>query len=253
MRIMATTFSVFCLIIPLLSLKVIASRESSGLCPSFSATFTSFAEQTIDGPSVLYPDPELVFLKKSINFRENTVQHVFEDAFKFFNDTYGLDFSLSSANDNMEYFFENATLNPFRFPDNVRYQLPNNNWIMTGSTHFTCSDVNVGGVSVTFRGDQLLRGSYGGKDGVPVTQGNSLLYGFSIYEVCDQSPVIFQIQSAMPLRQEPVDGTFFINFDVYSSVLGRGNAHGTYRVTPDRENPGKFHLVSRNVFTFPGN
>ena len=88
------------------------------------------------------------------------------------------------------------------------------NWIQVGHTWLTCRDIRDGGYRVTFTGDKLLHGSYGGVNEIPVGVGNLLAYGFTKIDICDQSPVIIQLQSATPVRQEPVDGTVFMKFDL---------------------------------------
>ena len=68
----------------------------------------------------------------------------------------------------------------FRFSENVHYKLVLNNWIQTGRTQ-------IGRYLVTFTGDQLLRGSYGGVNGIPAGVGDFLEYGYNIIDVCDRA------------------------------------------------------------------
>lgn len=238
-----------------MSLSVSFSIVNSVYCPDRTATFTTFIEQLVDtddpAGDLTAADPELTFLREVLGFRDNDIQHVLDDAVNFFNETYGLDFSLSPPNDQGELFFENAIMAPFRFRENSNYSLFLNNWIQTGSTRFTCKSVLEGGYNVIFTGDQLLRGSYGGKDGIGINAQGSLLYGFSKIYTCDQSPVIIQIQSATPFRLETIDQTFFVNFDAYNTVLGRGRGIGSSIVKPAPKNPGKSRFISRIVYTFP--
>ena len=224
--------------------------DQGSFCPDFTATFVGVIDQTSDEPTVITDDPRLTFLKEIMGFRDEDIQHAFEDAAKFYNDTYGLDF-FSQPNEKNEYFFGNAKMSPFRFYEGIHYRLALSNWIQTGNTRFTCQEIEIGGHHVIFTGDQLLHGSYGGVDGIPVGEGDFLQYGYNRFDVCDQSPVIVQIETSIPIRQEPVDGGGFLHFDTYNNVLGHGKALGTFTMKPDKENPGKFHLVTRNVFTFP--
>ena len=149
----------------------------TGHCPDFSAAFVAVLNQTIDGPNGLIPDPEMTFFKEDMGLSDDDIQHAFEDAVKFFNEKYGLDFSLSSPNEQKEYIFENATLSLYRFPEDLHYQAVLNNWIQTGNTRTTCQEIEDGGYIVTFSGDQLLHGSYGGTRGMPVGVGNFIVYG----------------------------------------------------------------------------
>ena len=63
----------------------------------FSATFVCVSDQVLHA-EILITDPELTFFKEVIGLRDEDIQHTFENGFKFFNDTYGLDFSLSTPN-----------------------------------------------------------------------------------------------------------------------------------------------------------
>ena len=230
---------------------IVHSNNSNQFCPEYSATFVTAVDTLLESPMIIVSDPEFNFLKEVMGFREDAIQHTLEDAFKFFNDTYGLDFSLSSPNENNEYFFENAKLRFARFPsaDGI-YNVIMNNWVKTGSTHLTCQNIHDGLFEVTFSGDQLLHGSYGGIEGLSADISTYMVYGFSIIDVCDQSPIIIQIQSAIPFRREPIDGTYILDFDLYSRVLGYGKASGLCTIKPDPENPGKYRYVNKNVFTF---
>ena len=216
-------------------------------CPDFTATFVGVIDQPVDDPFFLINDREQTFFKEIMGFRDDEIQHAFQDAMKFFNETYSLDFSLSPPNEQHEYFFENAKMNLFRFPTDIHYRLALSNWIQTGNTHFTCREIYDGGFRVSFTGDQLLRCSYGGVNGILAGVDDSLDYGFTKIDICDQSPVI---QTATPFRQEPVDEAFHLNFDLYNRVLGHGKALGTFTIKPEQ---GKFRFVSRVVFTFPAN
>ena len=238
-------------LIAALSLQAALSiRDTTEFCPRFSATFAAMIDEIIDDADYLLDDTQLTFFKEILGFRDETIQHVFDDAFKFFNETYGLDFSLSPQNDQHEYVFENAKLSLFRFPADINYLLLLNNWIQTGNTHTTCREIHDGGIRVRFSGDQLLHGSYGGVAGIPAGVGDALIYGFSQVDVCDQSPVTIQFHTPTPFRQEPIDGSYFLNFDLYNQVLGHGKAIGTFSIKPDEDHPGKFRFVSRVVYTF---
>ena len=225
--------------------------NSHQFCPEYSVTFVTAVDQLMEGSNSVIPDPEFTFFKEELGFREDAIQHALEDTFKFFNDTYGLDFSLSSPNENNEYFLENAKLRLVRYPQSdVNYVVVLSNWINTGSTRLTCHNIRDGQFEVTFSGDQLLHGSYGGVEGIPADVSTFMVYGFSKIDVCNQSPVIIQFQNPIPFRPEPIDGTYILDFDLYSRVLGYGKATGTVSIKPDPKNPGKYRLINKNVFTF---
>ena len=221
-------------------------------CQQFQASFLAVIEEDVDGPeSITEDDPELTFLKEVMNFREADIQHTINDALEFFNESYGLDFSVLPPNDENQYFYENAILSPFRLVD-VDYLVTVNNWIRTGITRSNCYQIRDGGFRVTFSADQTLRGTYGGESGVVVGEDEHLFYGFYNIDACEQSPVIIQYQSGSPIRRVAVDGFHVTNNDLYSHTLGYGKAQGVFILTQDPEEPDEFHLSGRNVFTFLG-
>ena len=229
-------------------------QRAAQTCHPFSATFVAIVDQNIDRPGgVTVDDPQLTFFRDIMKFRDDAIQHTLEDAMKFFNETYGLDFSLSPPTDQNEYFYQNARLSPSRLADDIDYQVTLNNWIQTGNTRSACYKIRDGGFRVLFSDDQLLHGSYGGAGGLPVGITNTIAYGFFIIDVCQQSPVIIQGQTANPVRAVPVDGTVTVNLDLYNTVLGHGKARISGSVTPDQERPGESRLELVNVLTFPAN
>jgi hypothetical protein len=225
-------------------------HETSEACQRFSATFLISVNQTIDSPAFLTPDPELTFFKERMKFRDDAIQHYIDDTIKFFNDSYGLDFSLSGPNERNEYFFENAMLSASFVSYDIYYLVRLNNWIQTGNTRSTCYRAYDGGFGVTFSGEQTLHGSYGGADGEPVGVKDSLAYAFRYFDVCQQSPVIVLFQSAAPLRKD-INKISVVNFDLYSRVLGYGKAEGTFSIKPDPDHLGRHRLVTHQVHTFP--
>ena len=238
-------------LIGIFCLQFSVSRCSGAGCSAFTATFVALLDQILDDPNELMNDPEMIFFKEDMGLRDDDIQHVFDDAVKFYNETYGLDFSNSPPNERNEYFFENAKMTLFRLHEDIHYQVIFNNWIQTGNTRTTCGDIRNGGYQVTFTGDQLLHGSYGGDKGTSAGVGNIIYYGYDIFDVCDQSPVIVLFQNASPLRSEPVDGDVSLNFDIYNNILGYGKALGFLSTKPDPDNPGKYRIINRVVFTFP--
>ena len=229
-------------------------QRAAQTCHPFSATFVAIMNQNIDNPGgITVEDPQLTFFRDIMRFGDDAIQHTLEDAFKFFNETYGLDFSLSPPTDQNKYFYQNARLTPFRLSDDIDYLVTLNNWIQTGNTRSTCYKIRDGGFQVTFSDDQLLHGSYGGAGGLPVGVTEFIGYGFNNIDVCQQSPVIIQVQTTTPGRAVPVDGTLSTNRDLYNTVLGRGKGRLSASITPDQERPGEFRLELVNVLTFPAN
>ena len=190
--------------IQLLIFAVSSLAVVSQTCPSdhFSALITATLDQTFDDPLLLMFDPEVMFFKTIMKFREATIQHVTEDAIHFFNNEYGLDFSNSIPNEQNQRFFQNATMNPvFLPPEKVNIIVTVIRWIQSGMTHSTCYSRRVGGFQVSFSSKQILYGNYGGAEGKLVGTESILVYGFYNIDVCKQSPIIIQFQTTTPSTQ----------------------------------------------------
>ena len=71
-------------------------------CPDLAATFVGVVDKTVEDLNILSDDPEQTFFREIMGFRDSDILHVLQDAVKLFNTTFGLDFSLSSPNDNNE-------------------------------------------------------------------------------------------------------------------------------------------------------
>ena len=225
----------------------------SQTCPSepFTAVFTSSMDQTLDSPEIVVDDPELAFFKTIMQFRNAAIQHTVDDAIQFFNETFGLDFSASTPNQQNERFFENAKMSPYILASKVNYIVTVNNWFRNGNTRSSCYLIREGGFRATFSAEQTLRGSYGGATGKPAGVTNAIIYGFVSIEVCKQSPIIIQIQSSTPFRIEPIDGIGVINGETYNRVLGHGKIQGIAIIIPDPDEPGRFRVTIRFTYTFP--
>lgn len=239
--------------IRLLSFAILTVTTFSKSCPSefFSAVFTATIEQTVDDPNLLLDDPDLNFFKEYMKFKDGEIEYYVNKAIKFFNDSYGLDFSESVPNEKKERFFDNAKMSPFLFPSHINFVVTDNRWIRTGNTYSACYPMYNGGFIVSFSGNQTLYGSYGGDKGKPAGPLRNLVFGFYKINVCKQSPVIIQYRSSTPSLTDPMDGITSFNLDTYNRVLGHGKAQGIFRFYPDDNEPGQFHVVARNVFTFP--
>lgn len=242
---------VYSLLCAVLCLNIHLTFASPSICPILSASFSTLVDQTLDDPNFIVDDPDLTFFTEVLGFKDDTIRHTFFEAIKFYNETFGLDFSSSQPNEQHRLFFENAVMEPRKFRDDIMYRVVFNNWIQTGNTYSSCRVIHVGELGVKFTGNQLLRGSYGGEEGIMAGPENFLGYGFYRIDVCDQSPVIIEFQSASPFRVEPVDGFTTLNFNLYNNILGYGRARGTFTITPDPTNPGKFKLFDQLQFLFP--
>lgn len=223
----------------------------SQACPSghYSAVFSVTADVTT--ANYVLDDPDLTFFKTCAKARESEVEHAMNSAIEFFNETYGVDFSNSPPDAMNVRTLENARMSPFIVPPEHNLILTDNHWIRTGNTYSLCYSICFGGFWMTFTGEQLLRGSYGGDEGKPAGVGDSVYYGYTIMNVCQQSPLIIQVQSRFPERFEPIDGNRVLAFDLYNKVLGYGTAHGVVQITPVPNQPEVDDLAIRLTFVFP--
>ena len=226
-------------------------------CPNkwFTAQFVSIADVVVPSslllPSTQLIDPDLGFLRDIMLFSEDEIESATQDAIAFFDARYGLDFSLSAPDGLGRRQFKNATFFPYVFPPEVRYTINFNQWIINGRTSNWCFENRDGGFIVAFDGAEKLFGSYGGEEGIPISPGDLLLYGFYNLPVYEQQPIVIQYQSGTPFRFEPVDGFGVINCELHHSALGEGVAQGVFKVTETGED-GMVHVSIRNLFTFPG-
>jgi hypothetical protein len=221
-------------------------------CPTrdwFAAEFVTLADRNISGPAVL-DDPNLTFFRDIMRFDEREIEQVTEDALLFYKTRFGLDFSQAEPNELGQRIVENAVFAPAIFSPEIQYTITYNRWIISGNTNNLCFENRDGGYWVSFTGDQLLRGEYGGEEGRPIGEGGPfLLYGFYNIPVCPQEPLVIRYSSNTPARVEPVDGFGVINCDLFHRVWGAGIAQGSYRFTALED--GRTNVVVRNILTFP--
>ena len=229
------------------------SSSSSRNCPTaewFIAEFVAIIDEVVSAPlAFIQADTDLSFFRDVMLFTEEEIEQVTEDAIQFFNTMYGLDFSQSEPNELGQRFFQNATFFPFRGSPEVQYTVTFNRWIVSGNTRSVCFENREGGIMVQFSGEQILRGTYGGEEGIPVTAGDAVIYGFYNIPVCPQEPLVIRYTSGSPGRFDPRDGFAIINNDLFHRGLGRGLAQGLFRVVPTED--GRIRFTIRNVFTFP--
>ena len=73
--------------IVLLLCAMASTAAEAGVCPAhaeFSSVFTAILDQTLDKRVSAIPDPELTFFTRYMQFRDKAIQHVIDDAIRFF-------------------------------------------------------------------------------------------------------------------------------------------------------------------------
>ena len=240
---------VWILILAVSSLVVTVATQ---VCPPthFSAVIVGSVDETVEGLDFISEDLELLFFRKGLHFDEEEIHHVFEDAMDFFNNTFGLDFSVSPPNEYNIRYLENAIMYPFILRKEINYIATANNWIRNGNTRSRCYRIYDGGISVAFLNYTTLYGRYGGEEGKPAVPFEPLLYGFYSIDVCEQSPVLIHYRCPTPIRAEPIDGTYVLNCYAFNRILGRGKTQGIGIIRPDQDDPGKYIFNFKNIITF---
>ena len=98
-----------------------------------------------------------------------------------------------------------------------------NRWLVNGNTKSRCFDVDLGWFRVSFLGEQVLHGTYGGTEGrkvaSPATSRLTLLY--EQIDTCPQSPVVILVKPTAPASRTP-DGLVFEPGVASHRILGSG-------------------------------
>jgi len=201
-------------------------------------------------------DANLTFFSEVLGYSDDEIQQEVQNALQFFSERFGLDFSLTEPNELGLRFFQNATLQPIRPITQISATL--NRWILTGNTKTKCFPATVGGFHVTFSGEQTLRGTYGGAEGIGVPNDRSvryLYYSISVSPPC--VPIVIQKQSPIPLEDERigVNQLYVIFYEVSHRTLGRGAEHGIVQSRRFTAANGTsfFRQSGSAVLTFPPN
>ena len=195
-------------------------------------------------------DTNLTFFREFLGFDDARIQHETQNAFQFFNERFGLNFSLSEPDELGQRFFQNATFQHFsRRPAGGTVIL--NRWLVTGSTQARCYTVSIGGYRVSFTGEQALRGTYGGKEGIQVSSGRVLGYEYLYISIPHRDPVVIQRWTPIPNEAQQI-GLFISFYELSHPMLGRGAQQGFFQT--ERSTVNGTSILRRSgslVLTFP--
>jgi len=202
----------------------------------------------------LVPDPNLTFLSDVLGYSDDQIQQEVQNSLQFFSERFGLDFSLSQPNELGHRFFQNATLRRV-IQANVLGHAIINRWFLTGNTRSKCFPLSLGGFLVTFSGEQILKGTYGGEEGIDVSTDRYLLYHYESISVPPCEPTVIQFQTPIPLEIAQGTGIVVIFYELSHPTLGRGAQTGFSQVEIfTAANGTSFIRTSGNVIiTFPPN
>ena len=197
-------------------------------------------------------DTNLTFFSEVLGYSDDEIEQEIQNALQFFSERFGLEFSLTQPNELGQHFFQNATLQPIR--RNPRIKAVLNRWILTGSTRSKCFRTDIGGFLVTFTGEQMLKGTYGGEEGIDVPNDRIVSYEFLSISVPPCEPIVIQRQSPIPLESMRI-GILVLFYELSHCTLGQGAQQGFVQVERATASNGTsfLRLSVSAVLTFPPN
>ena len=198
------------------------------------------------------PDPNLTFFRNVLKFTEQEIQTATQSAIQYFNTTFGLDFSKTEPNQQGHRIFQNASFSARKAP--ITATTKANRWLVNGNTKSRCFDVRLGWFGVSFLGEQVLYGTYGGSEGrkVPLQVADALFWLYVWINTCPQSPVVILLQSTAPISRTP-DGSSLETSVASHRILGSGISLLSLLVQPLPPDQRLGRLVLYNSIIFPGN
>ena len=177
------------------------------------------------------PDPNLTFFRNVLKFTEQEIQTATQSAIEYFNTTFGLDFSEYEPNQQGERIFQNTSFFACKSPFTATTKA--NRWLVNGNTKSRCFDVHFGWFRISFLGEQVLYGTYGGTEGrkvaSPATSRLTLLY--VRIDTCPQSPVVILVKPTVPASRTP-DGLLLEPGVASHRILGSGISLLTLLIEP---------------------
>ena len=95
----------------------LVTNAAAQACPAnlnSEAQIVLYSDRTTPLDATAGVDTNLTFFREVLGFDDAQIQHETQNAFQFFNERFGLDFSLLEPNELGVHFFQNATFQPFR-------------------------------------------------------------------------------------------------------------------------------------------
>ena len=133
-----------------------------------------------------------------------------------------------------------------------------NRWLLTGNTRTKCFPIVLGGFRVAFSGEQILKGTYGGAEGISVPNDRSLEYIYwSITDSPACEPIVIRRTTPIP-NQEQLTGderVLVAFFELSHRTLGQGSKQGLIQLQRFTAANGTafFRWSGSSVLTFPPN
>ena len=195
-------------------------------------TDDSFPESSIPRTAINF-DTNLTFLSDVLGYNDDQIQQEVQNSLQFFSERFGLNFSLTQPNELGLRFFQNATLQPLRRFGTISAIL--NRWFLTGNTRSKCFPSQFGGFLVTFSGEQILKGTYGGEEGIDVPNDRVLTYDYVSISVPPCEPIVMLRRTPIPVADERfsrdrLSGLSVIFYELSHPILGQGSLQGILQV-----------------------
>ena len=235
---------------------VLVTNAAAQSCPANvnpEAHIVIFADRMFssDELQAALVDTNLTFFRGVLGFDDAEIEHEIQNTFQFFNERFGLDFSQSEPNELGIRFFENATLQPSTQPGGIFVTL--NHWLLAGNTRSRCFIATIGGYYANFIGEQTLRGTYGGEEGIQVTSGRVLSYDYLSISIPRQNPVVIERRTPIPNEGAQI-GLYVLFFELSHPTLGQGSLQGFFQTERGTENGTSIlHRTASSLATFPPN
>ena len=234
----------------LLGLLIVNNVTSQSCSTPFDAVISVVTDLVVPTSSLQNADPEMKFFTETLRFTAEETNQVMENAIRFYNTQFGIDFSNVEPNEANQRFFEYGTFEPLAAPYNGT--IIANRWIVNGNTRSKCFTIRAGYFSINFNDTTMLHGVYGGEEGKQVNAGDFVDYGyFALFGACAQQPILIQYQSDVPARILPVERWVIEEFRLYNRQLGRGRAQRVFKNRLSPGDPTMAILDSQHLFSFP--
>ena len=238
-----------CLSILVVSTAVNGSRL--GRCPAdwFTAQIILTADRIVpQNLPASNRDLDLTFFREELRFSEAEIDLARQSAIDFFYTRFGLDFSQTDPYIPERRVFQNATFEPFFLT--VPFTASVDRWIVNGNTRSgRCFNTREGGFVVDFTSNQVLRGTYGGTEGIVVAPGENMAWAYYSINACDVAPLLILLTSRVPARTT-ADGIILDSNLLFHRTLGRGSENSVNTFTPIA-NSTNFRFVTRRILVFP--
>ena len=203
--------------LPCVTIVVLLATSSTAVQPQscpvgdwFQFEFVSILDVVVHPPALPSDlPPDTTFFTDVMLFTEEEIEEVTKQAMDFFNTRFGLEFSLSPPDGLGHCFFENATFAPYSLRPDLGFTATFRHWITNGIQHSTCFPHRNGGFLVKFTADQVLRGTYGGPNGILIHPGALVVWAFDNILTYHQHPLVIQFQTTTPVQCEPKDEFVF--------------------------------------------